>query len=187
MSDEQKSGFSALRALWSGEKSLEELRKSGGLPGLTKPVPVFNPPTEPIPEWGPWPDEHPDAIRADEIYETLDPDKRELTRRERYLFEIVILAQADLHGGIDAYMDSWGDHSLACLEALAAVGATKYHEYLQNACNLFPGGVPATDYMERWNQIREICGEEDELDALVKGEGECNLYTLLMKYWDANE
>ena len=187
MSDEQKSGFSALRALWSGEKSLEELQKSGELPGLTKPVPAFNPPTGPVPELGPLPDEHPDAIRADANYLTLDPDKRELTRRERYLFEIVSWAQACLHCGIDGYIDSCGDHSLACLEALSAIGAKKDHEYLQNACNLFPGGVPATDYMERLNQIREICGEEDELDALVKGERECELYSLLMKYWDANE
>jgi hypothetical protein len=76
---------------------------------------------------------------------------------------------------------------LECLEALAVIGAKDAHSLLKNACQLFPEGKPSPDTEIRRGQLEHITKGRRDLDDLVKGGIEFELYGIFLKYWDAHE
>ena len=155
---------------------------------------VFNPPTAPV---EPLPADtfafnHPAADRAHDLFMSMNVSSEEVYRalslRERYLVDIKSFEAEVMNGGIDQYMtNSSGNHARQCLEALAAIKATKAHSLLRNACDLFPGHMPAPDREVRQQQYREITDGKGSLEDRVAGDIEYELYDLLLKFWDANK
>lgn len=122
-----------------------------------------------------------------EVYS--EEDYRQLARRDRYVYDIRWLETEVMNGGIDQYFyNSAGDHAVGCLEALNAIGAKGSYSLLKNACDLFPDGQPSADRAVRQQQLREITGEDRDIDDLIKdGEIEVELYQLLLDNWNNSD
>jgi hypothetical protein len=132
-----------------------------------------------------FPFQHPAAVEVKTIFLNLDvrseDDYRALPRRDRYVWDISWFEAEVMNGGIHQYLaNSSGDHAAACVEALTDIGATNALALLTNATELFPKGGPSKDRTEREAQLHEIEGEAADIDDMVEGEIEGNLYELLL-------
>ncbi len=170
-------------ALIGGETDAELAERMAHL-RPTKPVPEFNPPKDVAIE--PFEPDSVDDERMLAVFLTLDPRVRELTRRERYLWEVQTLDTYCDNGGLDSYIRYAGDRLTDCMEALSAIGAMGTYQLLRQVCDLFPDGLPAKDESERWDQMESILGDKECLEDLEFDWGGDDDSQLMMKYWDEN-
>lgn len=99
-----------------------------------------------------------------------EDDYRKLSRRDRFLWDVVWFDTEVMNGGIWQYFrNSAGDHWAGCLEALGEIGAKHEYSFLKAACELFPNGRPSADREERKKQIAEIASSTS-FDELVNRE-----------------
>ncbi len=105
---------------------------------------------------------------------------------DRYIWHVSRFSAEVENGGIDQFLyNSSGDYVVETLEALAAIGASKSHRALEQACALFPNGRPSKDHETRENQVREInarLGDRHIDDIIAFGEFESNLAELLLDF-----
>ncbi len=82
--------------------------------------------------------EHPAAKEILKIFLKLDvvseESYRDLSRRDRYVWDVNWFETEVMNGGVDQYMfNSAGDHAAECLEGSEAIGAEPSHRVLQRA------------------------------------------------------
>lgn len=135
----------------------------------------------------PLPFEHPATAEVRRLYLALDfhteEDYRKLSRRDRYLCDVIWFEDQVMNGGVDQFLyNSTGDHVSETLEALKAVGAEEAHRLLKHACDLFPDGRPSANLKTRHDQLREITGPK-HIDDLIPGEIEYDLYQHVLDYY----
>ena len=76
---------------------------------------------------------------------------------DRYIWLVSCFSWQVGNGGIDQFLfNSSGDYVVETLEALAAIGASKSHRALQQACALFPNGTSKPRPRDSQDQVREI-------------------------------
>lgn len=134
-----------------------------------------------------FPFEHPAAKEAGELFLKLEvyseEDYRKLPPRDRYLWDVTWFETEVMNGGVDQYLQNdTGDHIDECLEALQAIGAKKSHSLLTQACSLFPERRPSANRELRQKQLRELTGEKN-IDDLIQGEIETDLFQLMLNYY----
>jgi hypothetical protein len=134
-----------------------------------------------------FPFEHPAAKEAGELFIKLkvysEEDYRKLPQRDRYLWDVTWFETEVMNGGVDQYLQNdTGDHIDECLEALQAIGAKKSHSLLTQACSLFPERRPSANPELRLKQLRELTGEKN-IDDLIQGEIEADLYRLMLNFY----
>ena len=132
--------------------------------------------------------QHPAAEEIHRIFESLKVDSdekyRNLSRRERYLWDVCVFEGAVMNGGLDHYLNiDDGEHVYRCLEALNAIGAGQSFSLLKRACDLFPEGLsPDHDTRERDWQVLVGTGS---IHDLIDGDIELDLYQHLLDYYRA--
>jgi hypothetical protein len=103
---------------------------------------------------------------------------------DRYLWLVYNFCSQVDNGGIDQFLfNSSGDYAAETLEALAAIGASRFHRALEQACALFPGGGPSKDHATREDQVRAINAKYGvHIDEIIAGECESNVAELLLDF-----
>ncbi len=134
------------------------------------------------------PFEHPAAKEVKRIFLTLEVysenDYRNLPRRDRHVWDVSWFETEVMNGGIDQYLyNSAGDHAAECLEALEAIGAKRSFGLLKRICDLFPEGQASPNREDRQKQLRQLVGETGQIDDLIEGEIEYELYQLMLDYY----
>jgi hypothetical protein len=134
-----------------------------------------------------FPFQHPACKEAKQLFLLLEvyseDDYRRLSLRDRYVWDVCWFETEVMNGGMDQYLgNSIGDHSMECLEALNAIGATRSYSLLEQACDLFPDGHPSTTREIRRRQLRELAGAQN-IDNLISGEIETDLYQRLLDFY----
>jgi hypothetical protein len=81
------------------------------------------------------------------------------------------------NGGMEKFFLYRGDRWRETLQAIQTVGATRLADLFEEALSLFPGGVPASDYETRYNQLKASRGLGGE-------NSEGLLWELTGKYYD---
>ena len=137
-----------------------------------------------------FPFQHPAAKEANRIFLTLEvyseSDYRNLSRRDRYIWDVSWFETEVMNGGVDQYFyNSTGDHALECLEALRAIKAENSYHLLKQGCDLFPSGKPSPNVEVRRKQLESLrdVKREPYIDDLIDGEIEVDLYQLLLDYY----
>jgi hypothetical protein len=117
-----------------------------------------------------------------------EDDYRRLSAAERYIWDVSWLITEVNNGGFEQYFfNGTGDHALAALEALKAIGADETSQLLQRACSVFATGFPQSVDQRRL-ELRRInpngrIAVLDELDDEFFERTE-NLYQLLLIKWN---
>ncbi len=147
---------------------------------------------------------HPAKAEVDEIFASLlvysDHDYRQLSRRDRYVWDVSWMDTAIMDGGLDSWMSLMGHHAAETLEALQDIGAPQAHRVIKRVCDLFPTLVPGTDEETVAAQPREFFQQHGKIDdylmahdgpnGIADVEVKLDLYQRLLDYWrraDPNE
>jgi hypothetical protein len=105
---------------------------------------------------------------------------------DRYFWFVSCFSSQVANGGIDQFLyNESGDYVAETLEALAAIGASKSHQALAQACALFPDGRPSGDHTTRMDQVRHIWSRPGgrKIDDLVGAHDlESNFTELLLDF-----
>ena len=87
---------------------------------------------------------------------------------DRYIWLVSCFSGQVDNGGIDQFLfNSSGDYVMETLEALAAIGASKSHRALEQACALFPNGRPSEDHDTREVQVRKSTPDLETATSMI--------------------
>lgn len=86
-----------------------------------------------------------------------DEELKELPEHAQNIWFIYQFSEAVDNGGMDQFICSFtGAYAAQTLRALEAAGARHHFEWLRQACNLFPNGLPDKDQDVRRRQYTEV-------------------------------
>jgi hypothetical protein len=125
-----------------------------------------------------------------EIFKSIDYDEVKyfsLMQKERYVVDVVWLITEVNNGGLEQWFYNYsGGHAQETLEALRAIGAEETYAIVQEACSLFPDGMPERDHVKRVAQVEAMSEGRNPafnpLDDRFYSMKE-NLYELLLTSW----